>query len=99
MTSAEYQRNLRAKAAANGRCSGCRANPPREGLSTCVRCGDRDSRRSAVNHEWCEHCQASDGHRFDCGAVKREKRGPGPFGPTTGPSVGELIAAMRRTAG
>lgn len=31
--------------------------------------------------QWRECCASSIEHRFDCPAVPREQRGPGPFGP------------------
>lgn len=44
---------------------------------------------------WRACCQSIDEHRFDCTEVGPEKRGRGPFGPTTGPTVAQAIAAMR----
>src|ERR1051325_1905418 len=78
-TSAEYQRNARALAAARGRCSTCRARTARDGLRTCEYCGDKDRRVEgrARQRLWRECCQSTEVHRFDCEEAPKDKRGKG----------------------
>jgi len=95
MSRAAYMRAHRAKAADNGFCSVCCTNDARPGMRTCATC---DKRTYIGRDMFVECCQSFGLHRFDCRDAAREARGPGPFGPTTAPSVADVIAAMRNEA-